>query len=95
MSAGAKNEKSIRSRLMKFFNVLQSIFSTARSFLFAFYYPKFVDLVYNKKVVLFKRDVFADIDSVIPSDKEIGQIKILEIGVGPGKTRIAYMRSEL
>lgn len=81
----AKDKESTGSIVTTFFSMIKSIVLTARSFLFAFYYPKFVDAVYNEKAIPFRTEIFGDIDTVIPSDKESGQIRILEIGIGPGK----------
>lgn len=66
------------------FKTLKKIIFTARSFLFAIYYPRFVEAIYNYKVIPFKKEVCADIDTIVPSDKQSGQIRILEVGVGPG-----------
>lgn len=78
------------SRSVTLLKFLKAFLLSARSVLFAFMYPKFVELVYNNKVATFKREVFADIDSIIPSDKRNGQLKILEIGVGPGKMNLMW-----
>ncbi|XP_037031616.1 methyltransferase-like protein 7A [Bradysia coprophila] len=77
------SKKSISWKSFDLLNFLKAIVSTVRSFLFAFTYPKFVELVYNENVIEFKQEVFADIGLVIPS-KKTGQITILEVGVGPG-----------
>ncbi|KAG4068514.1 hypothetical protein HA402_004855 [Bradysia odoriphaga] len=75
--------KSIYWRVIDLFVFLKSILLTARSLFFAFSYPKAVELVYNKSLIPFKEELFADIGSIIPSKKN-GPIRILEVGIGPG-----------
>ncbi|XP_037031615.1 methyltransferase-like protein 7A [Bradysia coprophila] len=70
-------------KLLDLVNLLKSIVLTVRASFFAFLYPKFVELIYNENVTVFKREVFADIGSIIPSKKN-GPIRILEVGIGPG-----------
>lgn len=78
-------KKSSDSIVLVVYNIVKSFILTARSFLFAWCYPKFVETFYNDQVVSFKRDVFASINSVVSFDKTNRQMTILEVGVGPGK----------
>ncbi|KAJ6645676.1 Thiol S-methyltransferase METTL7B [Pseudolycoriella hygida] len=77
-------KKSTDSWTKIIFDSVRRFIRAARSFFFAFIYPKVIELSMREDFVMAKREVFADIDSVTPSDKRNGQIKILEIGVGPG-----------
>jgi len=70
--------------LLTFYTFVKSICLKARSLLFAFYYTKIVEAIYNDKIDSFKNEIFADINTTIPSDRQNGLIRILEIGVGPG-----------
>lgn len=70
-------------RLLHLFKFLKSILLTARSILFVLSYPKTVEVIFNEGLIPFKREVFADIGSIIPSNKN-GKIRILEAGIGPG-----------
>lgn len=84
----SNSENFRQSTVTTIISTLKSFVSTVRSFLFAFYYPKFLELFYNDGVRPFKREVFAGMDSVIPADRLDGGIRILEIGVGPGKMKM-------
>lgn len=89
-------KRSFVAEVKGFFGtILYSVLKTAKSivtkigaFLFASVYPSFVTAFYNEKAVPFRREIFATIGSIIPSDGEGGKIKILEIGIGPGKFAI-------
>lgn len=76
--------KSIYWKAIDLHNFLKSILLRVRLFLFAISYPKTVELAYVESLVPFKQEIFADINSIIPSNKN-EQIRILEIGIGPGK----------
>ncbi|KAJ6649644.1 putative methyltransferase-like protein 7A [Pseudolycoriella hygida] len=67
----------------KSLNLLKLIVQIARDFLFAFSFPKLVKVFFKDSFTPAKRKVFADIETIIPSNKN-GPIRILEIGVGPG-----------
>ncbi len=82
-----KTRKSSDSSSKTIFQFFKDFFSSIRSFVFAYLYYNVVDK-YIERIVPLKQELFRDIDSVIPSDKKNGQIKILEIGVGPGKVWI-------
>ncbi|XP_037025048.1 methyltransferase-like protein 7A [Bradysia coprophila] len=77
-----KPRQSHNSKSKSFFNILAAIISSVRSFIFALSYPKAAELSYIATITPTKQELFADIDTITPSDKN--QIKILEIGVGPG-----------
>lgn len=80
----AVSSKSIYWRDIGLFNYLKSILLRVRFLLFVFSYQLVVGLVYNKSLIPLKRKVFADIDSVVPSDNK-EPLRILEVGVGPGR----------